>query len=58
MSGLRPRFGPYERGSSRDFGRPDYAQLLATTGRIAEGAEDGSEMGAFWRERAAVRARA
>jgi hypothetical protein len=44
-------------GSLR-FGRADYAQLLATAGpAIAEGAEDGSEMGAFWRERSAIKER-
>ncbi len=44
--------------TSRDFGRPGYAQLLATAGAaIAEGAKDGSEMGAFWRERNAVKER-
>lgn len=40
------------------FGRPDYAQLLATAGiAVSEGAEDGSEMGAFWRERTAIKER-
>jgi hypothetical protein len=44
--------------ASRDFGRPDFAQLLATVGReIAEGTEDGSEMGAFARERSAIKER-
>lgn len=43
---------------SRAFGRPDYAQLLETAGAaIAEGAEDGSEIGAFWRERTAIKRR-
>jgi hypothetical protein len=43
---------------SRSFGQPDYAQLAATAGSaIREGAEDGSEMGAFWRERSAVKER-
>jgi hypothetical protein len=54
--------------TSRVFGKPAYAQLLIgvdaqiLSGRqgasIAEGAEDGSEMGAFWRERHAVKQRA
>ena len=44
--------------ASRDFGRPEYAQLLATAGgEISEGAEDGSEMGAFWREMNATKER-
>jgi hypothetical protein len=43
---------------SRAFGRPEYAQLVDTAGpAIAEGAEDGSEMGAFWRERCALKER-
>jgi hypothetical protein len=43
---------------SRRFGQPDYAQLVAAAGpAIAEGAEDGSEMGAFWRERCAIKER-
>jgi hypothetical protein len=43
---------------SHAFGNPAYAQLLASAGAaIAEGAEDGSEMGAFWRERCAVKER-
>jgi hypothetical protein len=43
---------------SRAFGQPAYAQLLATaSGAITEGAEDGSEMGAFWRERSAIKER-
>lgn len=44
--------------ASRDFGRPGYAQLVPTAGGgIAEGAEDGSEMGAFWREMNATKER-
>jgi hypothetical protein len=42
----------------RDFGRPEFAQLLATTsGDITEGAEDGSEMGAFAREKSRIKER-
>jgi hypothetical protein len=49
---LAPRF------ASRAFGQPAYAQLLATAGAaIAEGAADGSEMGAFWREQNAIKER-
>lgn len=41
-----------------DFGRPDYAQLLSTAGdAIRAGAEDGSEMGAFAREKSAIKER-
>lgn len=44
--------------TSTELGQPAYAQLLATTSaQISEGAEDGSEMGAFWRERNAVKER-
>jgi hypothetical protein len=44
--------------SSRAWGRPDYAQLLASVpAAIAEGAQDGSEMGAFARERNALKER-
>ncbi|MBK8211869.1 MAG: hypothetical protein IPK78_19940 [Rhodospirillales bacterium] len=44
--------------ASREFGRPEYAQLLAIAGgEISEGAENGSEMGAFWREMNAVKER-
>jgi hypothetical protein len=44
--------------ASRDFGRPEYAQLLDTAGgTIAGGAENGSEMGAFWREKNALKER-
>lgn len=44
--------------ASLDFGQPAYAQLLDTVGgHIAEGAEDGSEMGAFWREKNALKER-
>jgi hypothetical protein len=43
---------------SRDFGQPSYAQLSdVVSGEITEGAEDGSEMGAFWREKNAVKER-
>ncbi|WNG35765.1 hypothetical protein F0U61_20380 [Archangium violaceum] len=45
--------------ASRAFGRPDYAQLLLTAPTtVSEGAEDGSEMGAFCREKYALKARA
>ncbi len=51
----RPRAGLF---ASREFGRPEYAQLLATaSSAIAGGAEDGSEMGAFSREKSAVKER-
>src|SRR5262249_54426738 len=44
--------------SSQDFGRPDFAQLLATAGgEVTAGAEDGSEMGAFAREKSAIKER-
>jgi hypothetical protein len=50
-----PRAGLF---GSRDFGRPEYAQLLDTAGSaIAEGAENGSEMGAFHREKNAIKER-
>jgi hypothetical protein len=50
-----PRAGLF---ASLDFGRPEYAQLLPTAGAaVAEGAENGSEMGAFWREKNAVKER-
>jgi hypothetical protein len=43
---------------ARSFGEPGFAQLVATTGsEILEGAEDGSEMGAFCREKSAIRER-
>ncbi|HTL34343.1 MAG TPA: hypothetical protein VL326_14550 [Kofleriaceae bacterium] len=43
---------------STSFGRPEYGQLADTAGEaIAEGAEDGSEMGAFWRARNAIKER-
>ena len=43
---------------SREFGRPDYAQLLSTApATISEGAENGSEMGAFCRELNAIKER-
>ena len=44
--------------SAQDFGRPSYAQLLSTVApAISEGAQDGSEMGAFWREKCAIKER-
>jgi hypothetical protein len=53
--------------SSRIFGRPSYGQLLAGVDRsivsgavgatVSEGATDGSEMGAFARERAPIKSR-
>ena len=44
--------------ASREFGHPAYAQLLDTAGHdILEGAVDGSEMGAFWREKNALKER-
>jgi hypothetical protein len=43
---------------SRDFGSPDYAQVVDTAGAaILEGAENGSELGAFARERRSLRER-
>jgi hypothetical protein len=43
---------------SRVFGNPGYAQLLSAIGaQLLEGAEDGSEMGAFSREKGAIKAR-
>jgi hypothetical protein len=43
---------------SRAFGQPAFAQLIATAGAaILEGAEDGSEMGAFCREKSAIKER-
>jgi len=51
---------------SRQFGEPDYAQLLPTADRavvapagatILQGAENGSEMGAFGREKSAIKER-
>jgi hypothetical protein len=43
---------------STSFGWPEYGQLADTAGEaIAEGAEDGSEMGAFWRARNAIKER-
>jgi hypothetical protein len=52
---LRPRSGLF---ASLELGRPEYAQLLPTAGGgTAEGAEDGSEMGALWRERSAIKER-
>lgn len=43
--------------TSLRFGHPGYAQLTATSGPIAEGADDGSEMGAFSREKNAIKER-
>ena len=52
-----PEMGPIF--ASRQFGQPDYAQVLPTAdtavltptgGTVSQGAEDGSEMGAFSRE--------
>jgi hypothetical protein len=43
---------------SRAFGRPAYAQLLESTDdSISTGAEDGSEMGAYCRDKASIRER-
>lgn len=43
---------------SRELGHPAMAQLIATVGSaIAEGAEDGSEMGAFAREKSSIKER-
>jgi hypothetical protein len=42
----------------REFGRPGFAQLLATAStEITQGAEDGSEMGAFAREKSGIKER-
>lgn len=44
--------------ASTAFGRPEYAQLVSTADpRIVGGADDGSEMGAFCREKAALKRR-
>jgi hypothetical protein len=44
--------------ASRRFGRPDYAQLLSSVDpAIAAGADDGSEMGAFAREKNPIKER-
>jgi hypothetical protein len=52
---VRPREGLFV---SHDFGHPAFAQLLATAdGAITAGAEDGSEMGAFAREKSAIKER-
>jgi hypothetical protein len=46
------------RFTSRTFGDAAFAQLAETVGAaIAAGAEDGSEMGAFWREKNAIKDR-
>src|SRR5678815_4739916 len=43
---------------SLDFGQPAYAQLGdAAPAAVAEGAENGSEVGAFWREKTAIKRR-
>ena len=43
--------------TSRRYGQPGYAQLLLNVYRIRTGAEDGSEMGVFCREKGAIRER-
>jgi hypothetical protein len=44
--------------TSRWFGDAAFAQLAETAGdAIAAGAEDGSEMGAFWREKSSIKER-
>jgi hypothetical protein len=44
--------------ASRAFGQPSYAQLLASADPgVARGAEDGSELGAFWRENNPIKER-
>jgi hypothetical protein len=53
--GLPPQAGLF---GSRGFGRPTYARLLAgADARVVEGAADGSEMGAFAREKAPIKKR-
>jgi hypothetical protein len=43
---------------SRSFGQPAYAQLLASANAgVVSGAQDGSEMGAFWREKNSIKER-
>jgi hypothetical protein len=43
---------------SRSFGQPAYAQLLASAhAGVVSGAQDGSEMGAFWREKNSIKER-
>jgi len=44
--------------ASRSFGQPGYAQLLASADPgVASGAEDGSELGAFWRDKNPIKER-
>ncbi|HEU4730656.1 MAG TPA: hypothetical protein VFT22_22330 [Kofleriaceae bacterium] len=44
--------------ASRAFGQPSYAQLLASASPgVVRGAEDGSELGAFWRENNPIKER-
>jgi hypothetical protein len=44
--------------ASRAFGQPSYAQLLASANPgVRRGAEDGSELGAFWREKHPIKER-
>jgi hypothetical protein len=43
--------------TSRDFGDPGYCQLRSGTGAVASGGPNGSEMGAFARERNAIKER-
>jgi hypothetical protein len=44
--------------ASRTFGTASYAQIVETADpAISTGAEDGSEMGAFWREKNAIKER-
>jgi hypothetical protein len=43
--------------TSRSFGQPGYGQLLASAvAGVASGAENGSELGAFWRDGNAIKA--
>jgi len=43
---------------SRSFGQPGYAQLLASANPgVASGAQDGSELGAFWRDKNPIKER-
>lgn len=44
--------------ASRSFGQPAYAQLLASANpAVRSGAEDGAEMGAFWRDKNSIKER-
>lgn len=44
--------------TSRAFGNPGYAQLLASADPgVVRGAEDGSELGAFWRDKNPIKER-